>query len=244
MLDERPSVSWDDIAGLATAKQALQEIVILPVQRPDLFTGLRAPVRGLLLFGPPGNGKTMIARAVAHESRAVFFSISASTLVSKYLGESEKMVRALFAVAREVQPSIIFIDEVDSILRARSDQDHEASRRLKTEFLVALDGVDTQQDERILVMAATNRPDEIDEAALRRFPKRLYVPMPDDEARRTMLRQLLDSQKTDLDAASFSRLVRMTRCASSRPAARGTRIRRTCWPPTHLAAAAQRLFWK
>jgi spastin len=153
-------VEFTDVAGNETAKQALKEMVILPAVRPELFTGLRTPARGLLLFGPPGNGKTLLARAVATESNATFFSISASSLTSKYVGDGEKLVRALFAVARELQPSIIFIDEIDSLLSERSQSEHEASRRLKTEFLIQFDGLPTGnvENERIVVMAATNRP--------------------------------------------------------------------------------------
>lgn len=112
MLDQSPGVTWDMIAGLDDAKRLLQEAVVLPNLRPDLFTGLRAPPRGVLLYGPPGTGKTLLAKAVASESGFAFFSISASSLVSKYIGDSEKMVRALFAVARRLQPAVIFIDEV------------------------------------------------------------------------------------------------------------------------------------
>ncbi|XP_060805304.1 spastin isoform X3 [Amyelois transitella] len=186
-----PKVHWEDIAGQEAAKQALQEMVVLPSLRPELFTGLRSPAKGLLLFGPPGNGKTLLARCVAAECSATFFSISAATLTSKYVGDGEKMVRALFQVARELQPSIIFVDEVDSLLCERSSGEHEASRRLKTEFLVEFDGLPAAGADRLIVMAATNRPQELDEAALRRFPKRVYVSLPELRTRSCLLRRVL-----------------------------------------------------
>ena len=129
-------VYWDDIAGLRNAKNSLKEAVVYPFLRPDLFKGLREPVRGMLLFGPPGTGKTMIAKAVATESNSTFFSVSASSLLSKYLGESEKLIRALFYMAKKLSPSIIFIDEIDSMLTARSENENESSRRIKTELLI------------------------------------------------------------------------------------------------------------
>ncbi|XP_041766422.1 spastin isoform X4 [Anopheles merus] len=204
-------VQWQDIAGQEVAKQALQEMVILPSVRPELFTGLRTPAKGLLLFGPPGNGKTLLARAVATECSATFFSISAATLTSKYVGDGEKLVRALFAVARELQPSIIFIDEVDSVLSERSSNEHEATRRLKTEFLVQFDGLPANSEaDRIVVMAATNRPQELDEAALRRFPKRVYVTLPDRDTRELLLRRLLQKQGSPLSDTDLAHLAQLT----------------------------------
>uniref|UniRef100_A0A3Q3IMG3 Spastin n=1 Tax=Monopterus albus TaxID=43700 RepID=A0A3Q3IMG3_MONAL len=210
IVDRGASISFEDIAGQDLAKQALQEIVILPALRPELFTGLRAPARGLLLFGPPGNGKTMLAKAVAAESDATFFNISAASLNSKYVGEGEKLVRALFAVARELQPSVIFIDEVDSLLCERREGEHDAARRLKTEFLIEFDGVQSGGDDRVLVMGATNRPQELDEAALRRFAKRIYVTLPDVETRCTLLKNLLEKHGNPLSKNELSYLAKAT----------------------------------
>uniref|UniRef100_A0A3P9BSC8 microtubule-severing ATPase n=1 Tax=Maylandia zebra TaxID=106582 RepID=A0A3P9BSC8_9CICH len=210
IVESGATVSFDDIAGQDLAKQALQEIVILPALRPELFTGLRAPARGLLLFGPPGNGKTMLAKAVAAESNATFFNISAASLTSKYVGEGEKLVRALFAVARELQPSVIFIDEVDSLLCERREGEHDASRRLKTEFLIEFDGVQSGKDDRVLVMGATNRPQELDEAILRRFAKRVYVTLPDEKTRFTLLKNLLGKHGSPLSQNELSCLAKVT----------------------------------
>ncbi|XP_033179063.1 spastin isoform X3 [Bombus impatiens] len=210
ILEGGAAVHWEDIAGQETAKQALQEIVILPSLRPELFTGLRTPARGLLLFGPPGNGKTLLARAVATQCNATFFSISAASLTSKYVGEGEKLVRALFAIARELQPSVIFVDEVDSLLSERRDNEHEASRRLKTEFLVEFDGLPCNPEERVLVMAATNRPQELDEAALRRFTKRVYVTLPDLRTRIMLLKRLLAKHNDPLTPEELNEMAVLT----------------------------------
>lgn len=191
VVEDCSSVTLADVAGNDRAKQLLTEAVILPTLRPELFTGLREPVRGVLLFGPPGNGKTMLAKAVSSESNCIFFNISAASLLSKWVGESENTVKALFAVAREVSPSIIFLDEVDSLLAARrADGGHEVSRRVLTQILAEMDGVQSGS-ERVLVLAATNRPQELDDAALRRFPRRVYVRMPDMRTRQEMLLKLL-----------------------------------------------------
>ena len=206
IMDTGAAVRFEDISGLREAKAALHEIVILPSLRPDLFQGLRQPAKGLLLFGPPGNGKTMIARAVASECKATFFNISASSLTSKWVGEGEKLVRALFTAARERQPAIIFIDEVDSLLTERTSGEQESTRRLKTEFLVQFDGVASDPSERFLVMGATNRPQDLDEAVLRRFVKRIYVPLPTTESRNSLLQTLLRNQNHNLGEKDISLL--------------------------------------
>ncbi|EPX75195.1 uncharacterized protein SOCG_04440 [Schizosaccharomyces octosporus yFS286] len=212
-------VYWSDIAGLEEAKNSLKEAVIYPFLRPELFRGLREPVQGMLLFGPPGTGKTMLARAVATEAKATFFSISASSLTSKYLGDSEKLVRALFEVAKRQTCSVIFVDEIDSILSARNDagNEHESSRRLKTEFLIQWSSLSNAAPEkatgnspRVLVLAATNLPWCIDEAARRRFVKRTYIPLPEPETRHKHLSHLLHNQVHALTNDDLNELVELT----------------------------------
>lgn len=210
IMDHGPPLSWDDIAGLEFAKNVIKEIVVWPMLRPDIFKGLRGPPKGILLFGPPGTGKTLIGKCIASQSKATFFSISASSLTSKWVGEGEKMVRALFAVARCHLPAVIFIDEIDSLLSQRTDGEHDASRRIKTEFLVQLDGATTTSDERILVVGATNRPQEIDEAARRRLVKRLYIPLPDAGAREQIMYSLLSQQKCSLSQEDVNTIVQHT----------------------------------
>uniref|UniRef100_A0A0N4VHV1 vesicle-fusing ATPase n=1 Tax=Enterobius vermicularis TaxID=51028 RepID=A0A0N4VHV1_ENTVE len=185
---EKPNVRWDDIAGLEGAKEALKEAVILPIKFPQLFTGNRKPWRGILLFGPPGTGKSYIAKAVATEANnSTFFSVSSSDLMSKWLGESERLVKQLFEMAREHKPSIIFIDEIDSLCSSRSDTESESARRIKTEFLVQMQGVGNDM-EGILVLGATNIPWVLDAAIRRRFEKRIYIPLPEANARRDMFK--------------------------------------------------------
>ncbi|NXP73797.1 FIGL1 protein, partial [Ramphastos sulfuratus] len=207
IMDHGPPVNWDDIAGVEFAKATIKEIVVWPMLRPDIFTGLRGPPKGILLFGPPGTGKTLIGKCIACQSGATFFSISASSLTSKWVGEGEKMVRALFAVARCQQPAVIFIDEVDSLLSQRGDGEHESSRRIKTEFLVQLDGATTSSEDRILVVGATNRPQEIDEAARRRLAKRLYIPLPEASARKQIVTRLMSREHCCLNEEEIELIV-------------------------------------
>ena len=159
-----------------------------------------------MLYGPPGTGKTLIGKAIAHESGATFFSISSSSLTSKWIGEGEKLVRTLFAVAAHRQPAVVFIDEIDSLLTQRKADENEASRRIKTQFLVELDGTGTSGQGRVLVIGATNRPQELDEAARRRFTKRLYIPLPEVDDRETLLRVLLAKNNHNLSDDSIKKL--------------------------------------
>jgi vacuolar protein-sorting-associated protein 4 len=184
ILTESPDVKWTDIAGLEGSKQALREAIVLPIMKPNLFTGARKPWSGILLFGPPGCGKTLLARAAATECQATFFSVSSADLLSKWLGESEKLISSLFKVARLKAPSLIFMDEIDSVATKRG-QGHEGGgeRRVKTQLLSEIQGIKSGSKKPLLVLGATNRPWDIDMAMLSRFEKKVYVPLPDLTAR-------------------------------------------------------------
>jgi len=183
-------VKWDDIVGLDDAKRLLKEAVVMPIKYPQLFGGALTPWKGVLMFGPPGTGKTMLAKAVATECQTTFFNISASTIVNKWRGDSEKLVRVLFDLARHHTPSTIFLDEIDALLSQRDGgQEHEGSRRMKTELLIQVlynsivlycIVIDTNQmdglmksDDLVFVLAASNLPWELDTALLRRLEKRV-----------------------------------------------------------------------
>ncbi len=183
IIKEKPDVKWEDVADLEEAKQALRESVILPLLRPDLFTGARRPWKGVLLFGPPGCGKTLIAKAVANEAGCTFFNADAASLVSKWLGESERLVKNLFTSARKEQPAIVFMDEVDALTAERGADQVGGERRLKTQFLIEMDGMKSKKGDHIVVLGATNRPWDLDAAFRRRFERRILVPMPEFEAR-------------------------------------------------------------
>ncbi|XP_022925899.1 katanin p60 ATPase-containing subunit A-like 2 isoform X1 [Cucurbita pepo subsp. pepo] len=187
-----PDIKWESIKGLEHAKCLLKEAVVMPIKYPKYFRGLLSPWKGILLFGPPGTGKTMLAKAVATECKTTFFNISASSVVSKWRGDSEKSIKVLFELARHHAPSTIFLDEIDAIISHRGEgrSEHEASRRLKTELLIQMDGL-MQTDELVFVLAATNLPWELDAAMLRRLEKRILVPLPEPEARKAMFEELL-----------------------------------------------------
>ncbi|XP_073526399.1 uncharacterized protein [Phyllobates terribilis] len=191
-------VSFDDIGALENIKDTLKELVMLPLQRPELFTKgqLTKPCKGILLFGPPGTGKTMLAKAVATEAGANFINISMSSITSKWFGEGEKYVKAVFSLASKIAPSVIFVDEVDSMLGRRENPgEHEAMRKMKNEFMMNWDGLRTKDRERVLVLAATNRPFDLDEAVIRRLPRRLMVGLPDSANRQKILSVILAKEE-------------------------------------------------
>lgn len=209
ILSEKPNVKWSDIAGLDAAKEALKEAVILPVKFPHLFKGKRKPVSGILLYGPPGTGKSYLAKAVATEANSTFFSVSSSDLVSKWMGESERLVKQLFSMAREQKPSIIFIDEVDALCGPRGEGESEASRRIKTELLVQMNGVGNDADG-VLVLGATNIPWQLDSAIRRRFERRIYIALPDPEARLEMFKLNIGETPCTLTPQDYHTLANIT----------------------------------
>mmetsp|Transcript_17291 Transcript_17291/g.47623 ORF Transcript_17291/g.47623 Transcript_17291/m.47623 type:complete len:448 (+) Transcript_17291:372-1715(+) len=215
IVQEKPDITWDDVIGLENAKDSLKETVILPTRFPQLFTGKRKPFKGILLFGPPGTGKSYLAKAVATEADSTFFSVSSADLISKWQGESEKLVRNLFELARESEGerAIIFIDEVDSLCGSRSEGESDSMRRVKTEFLVQMDGVGNSKGQ-VLVLGATNIPWELDAAIRRRFEKRVYIPLPEAEARTAMVKLNLGDTPNELTEDEFDRVGEITEGSS------------------------------
>ena len=228
VVDTNPNVKFSDIADLDNAKKTLQETVFLPLIIPDFFKGIRRAWRGVLLYGPPGTGKTLLAKAVATEGKTTFFNVHSSSFASKWRGESEKLVRLLFEMARYYAPTTIFIDEVDALCSKRGDSSEgESSRRVKAEFLVQMDGISTTSSSDnntndtkpstnsegkakiVTVMAATNRPWDLDEALRRRFEKRIYIPLPNEKGRNELFKINLKNIKL-LNDINFDELVKRT----------------------------------
>lgn len=201
----KPNVKWSDIGGLENAKIALKEAVIMPIQYPNFFKGIAKPWKGILLYGPPGTGKTFLAKACATECDSTFFAVQSQDLIQKFVGESEKMIRALFEAARKCESAIVFIDEIDSLCSARSENESESTRRVKTEFLVQMDGVGNEGG-RILVLGATNIPWGLDQAIRRRFEKRIYISLPDFEARRYLIEHKLKGVPCNISPQEYDEI--------------------------------------
>ena len=217
IVTESPKVNWEDIAGLENVKQALREAIVLPIAKPELFTGARRPWSGILLFGPPGCGKTLLAKAAATECSATFFSASSADLLSKWLGESEKLISSLFKVARLKAPSLIFMDEIDSIATKRGEgSESGGERRVKTQLLSEIQGLKSTHDKPLLVLGATNRPWDIDNAMLSRFEKRVHVPLPDMKARAGIFKIHTEGVNTALTDEDYIELAVRTEGYSGR----------------------------
>ena len=198
IVQEKPNVKWEDVAGLEKAKEALKEAVIFPIK-----------LKGILLYGPPGTGKSFLAKAAATETHGSFFSVSAANIVSKWMGESERLIKGLFDLARKNKPAVIFLDEIDSVMGARSDNENDATRRLKTEFLIQMQGVGND-DEGILVLGATNIPWALDPAVRRRFQKKIYISLPELDARKVMFELNLKGTPNTLNDEQLEDLARRT----------------------------------
>ena len=220
VVENNPNVKFEDIAELESATRTLQEAVLLPLLMPDFFRGIRRPWKGVLLYGPPGTGKTLLAKALATQGKTTFFNVSATTFASKWRGESEKLVRLLFEMARFYAPSTIFIDEVDSIGTKRGEGDNEASRRVMAEMLVQMDGVSGMSENEelsneelkkkiVMVLAATNHPWDLDDDLRRRLEKRVYIPLPNRVGREEMFKINLKGVTLAKDV-NIPELVKMT----------------------------------
>ena len=210
IVSEKPNVNWEEVVGLDTAKKAIKEAIVYPVQRPDLFP-LGWP-RGILLFGPPGCGKTLIAAAVATELDATFFSIDAASIMSKWLGEAEQNVAKLFGSARkssnEGKPAIVFVDELDSLM-GQHQNEVGGEIRVRNQFLKEMDGiVDKGKNLHVYVIGATNKPWDLDWPFIRRFQKRILVPLPDHHTRLMMLKLYISNLTIaqDVDLHELARL--------------------------------------
>lgn len=205
------AVSWNDIAGLDSVVQELRESVVLPVRHRELFSQSKlwqAP-KGVLLHGPPGCGKTLIAKATAKEAGMRFINLDVAILTDKWYGESQKLASAVFSLALKIQPCIVFIDEIDSFLRNRNSNDHEATAMMKTQFMMLWDGLSTNNEATVIVMGATNRPQDLDKAILRRMPAQFHIGLPGPEQRLQILKLILNTEVVH-DLVDFNRLAKIT----------------------------------
>ncbi|XP_030246493.1 ATPase family AAA domain-containing protein 1 [Drosophila navojoa] len=205
------TVKWSDIAGLDSLIQDLRESVVLPVRHRDLFkeSKLWQAPRGVLLHGPPGCGKTLIAKATAKEAGMRFINLDVAILTDKWYGESQKLASAVFSLAAKIQPCIIFVDEIDSFLRARNSNDHEATAMMKTQFMMLWDGLSTNPNSAVIVMGATNRPQDLDKAILRRMPAQFHISLPSEVQRIQILKLILETEEVDRNV-DFNRLAKLT----------------------------------
>ncbi|XP_068250993.1 outer mitochondrial transmembrane helix translocase-like [Palaemon carinicauda] len=197
----RMNTSWSDVAGLSSVIRELRETLILPIQQRNRLQSskLIQPPKGVLLHGPPGCGKTLLARAVAKEAGARFINLDVSALTDKWYGESQKLSSAVFSLASKIEPCIVFIDEIDSFLRVRASGDHEATAMMKAQFLQQWDGLATDHSRCVIVMGATNRPQDVDRAILRRMPAAFHVPLPGLEQREDILKLVLRDENISPD---------------------------------------------
>jgi len=208
---EEVGTRFSDVGGLSELKQSLRELVVLPLQAPEIFMRheLLYPPKGIMLYGPPGTGKTLLARALAKESGANFLNLSPSTLLSKWVGQTNQIVKAVFSLANRVAPCIIFVDEMDALFRSRSAGDHEVYRDMKAEFCQLWDGLVTNPAARVMIIGATNRPYDIDTAILRRMPRTFKVDLPNYAQRIDIMRTILTSTKVDTNF-DFKRIAECT----------------------------------
>lgn len=211
VVPEDITVSWNDIAGLESVVQELKESVVLPIKHRQLFasSALWQAPKGVLLHGPPGCGKTLIAKAAAKEAGMHFINLDVAMLTDKWYGESQKLASAVFTLAVKLQPCIIFIDEIDSFLRSRNSTDHEATAMMKTQFMMLWDGLNTEAGSTVIVMGATNRPQDLDKAIIRRMPAQFHIGLPDSEQRRKILSLILAAEPTSNDV-DLNRLSKLT----------------------------------
>ncbi|CAG9564457.1 unnamed protein product [Danaus chrysippus] len=211
VVPEEINVNWKDIAGLDHLINELRETVILPIQKRELFADSRLtqPPKGVLLHGPPGCGKTLIAKATAKEANMSFINLDVSLLTDKWYGETQKLAAAVFSLAVKLQPCIVFIDEIESFLRTRTAHDHEATAMMKTQFMSLWDGLITDNTCNVIIMGATNRPQDLDKAIQRRMPATFHVPMPSVQQRERILQLILKSEPT-ADDIDYARLASST----------------------------------